>query len=115
MTRVLVIDDDENIQFFVKQVLESEGLAVATAAGAQEGLALDEAEPFDLVITDIVMPEQMGVEPILKFEDRETTKTIAISSHETYLDIVEELVDAILPKPLKPETLIKTVKSVLDI
>ena len=67
MARILVIDDDASIREDVAKRLERAGHQVATAQDGKEALRLFEAEPADLVITDIYMPEMDGYEVIRTF------------------------------------------------
>ena len=65
MKRILIIDDDENIRTVYQRYLSIQGYTVDCAANGKEGLRLLEAEPPDLVITDIMMPETDGLEVVL--------------------------------------------------
>ena len=62
MKRILVIDDDENIRNVFARYLGAQGYTIDCAANGKEGLRLLEAEPPDLVVTDIMMPEADGLE-----------------------------------------------------
>ncbi len=64
MPRVLVIEDDRTLCKMLSRVLTREGYAVTVADNGQVGLARLEEEPADLVITDIFMPVQEGLETI---------------------------------------------------
>jgi DNA-binding NtrC family response regulator len=64
MHSILVIDDDEQFRVMLRQVLGREGYEVVEARNGREGMALYRAEPTDLVISDILMPEQEGLETI---------------------------------------------------
>src|SRR5690606_34713622 len=56
-----VVDDDVNVRELLEQILDSEGHQVTTAANGNEALRILEQRDFDLVITDIKMPETDGV------------------------------------------------------
>jgi CheY-like chemotaxis protein/signal transduction histidine kinase len=60
--RVLVIDDDETVRQVLADMLQEMGLAPSQAAGGPDGLDLCATERFDLVITDLSMPEMSGWE-----------------------------------------------------
>ena len=60
--RILVVDDEELIRDLLKMVLMDEGYTVVTAADGEEAIQRLESSPFDLVITDLVMPKVNGVE-----------------------------------------------------
>ena len=63
MASILVVDDELSMREFLKILLEKEGYGVQAAAEARTALALRrEAEPFDLVISDIRMPGMTGLE-----------------------------------------------------
>jgi two-component system cell cycle sensor histidine kinase/response regulator CckA len=63
-SRVLVVDDDDLVRSAVARTLRSAGHAVTEARGAEEALALSRTadEPFDLLVTDVVMPRIAGPE-----------------------------------------------------
>ncbi len=80
MARILVIDDDELVRFTLQKILEGENHQVAVAVDGVEGIALFTAQPFPLVITDLIMPEKEGMETIIELKkDFPDTKIIAIS------------------------------------
>ncbi len=68
MARILVIDDDEAIRQGIRRFLAGQGYEVEVAENGKEALRLFEAEPADLVITDINMPEMDGIEIITTFQ-----------------------------------------------
>ena len=63
-TRILVVDDDAAIRRYVHGVLETAGYAVSEAADGRDGLAKVRADRPELVIIDLVMPDQEGLETI---------------------------------------------------
>ena len=64
MARILVIDDEAPVRNMIRQTLEREGYEVADAGDGRQGMAQLRRQPVDLVITDILMPEQEGIETI---------------------------------------------------
>lgn len=58
---ILIVDDEEKLRFSLAEALEIEGYAVATASNAQEALETAKASPFDLLLTDLVMPYMDGL------------------------------------------------------
>ena len=79
MARILVIDDDELVRFTLQKILEEENHEVIVAVDGKEGTALFAAQPFPLVITDLIMPEKEGMETIIELRrDYPDTKIIAI-------------------------------------
>ncbi|MCY2965376.1 MAG: response regulator [Planctomycetota bacterium] len=65
MSRVLVIDDDAKIRRLIRRSLERINLVVDEAENGEQGLRQFVAEPADLVICDINMPEKNGLETII--------------------------------------------------
>ncbi len=64
MARVLIIDDDVPTRRMLRQALERAGYAVSEAQEGHEGMQHCQAAHFDVVITDILMPDQEGLETI---------------------------------------------------
>src|SRR5574341_782058 len=64
MARILVIDDDADVRRVIRRTLEAEGHNVREAADGKAGMKLYRERPADLVVTDLFMPEQEGLETI---------------------------------------------------
>jgi CheY-like chemotaxis protein len=80
MGAILVIDDDALVREGIRWVLERAGYAVTTAADGLEGCRAYRRTAFDLVITDIVMPEQEGLGTIRRIlDDYPAARILAIS------------------------------------
>ncbi len=80
MKRILIIDDDKSHLRMLSVLLTKAKYKVDTASNGLEGFELFEEEPCDLVITDIFMPEQEGLETITEFKEKHPDlKIIAIS------------------------------------
>ena len=87
-------------------ILERKGYAVKTATNGKEAVLLQRKKPFDIVITDIVMPEKEGLETITELRHGyPRLKIIAISGGgrhrpEGYLELASQLgADRVLAKP----------------
>jgi DNA-binding NtrC family response regulator len=80
MARILLIDDDDQFRRMLRMVLEHDGYIVEEAHNGRQGVASCRAAPAALVITNILMPEQEGLETI-RILQREfpAVKIIAIS------------------------------------
>ena len=59
---ILVVDDEPAILELVKEILLPVGYLVNTAANGKEALAAIQAHPYDLVLTDMIMPQMGGME-----------------------------------------------------
>lgn len=62
MTRILVVDDERQITRVLRMALQSSGYTVETATNGAEALDKFQAQPPDLVITDLAMPQMDGLE-----------------------------------------------------
>ena len=121
MVRILVVDDEDLVRFSVRQMLEDEGHQVEEAADGVEGMAKIESGPFDLMVTDIVMPRKEGLETIAEAKRvQPDLRIIAISGggpvgQFNYLDLAKQFgADAVLAKPFKKQDLVAVVNAVLQ-
>lgn len=121
MARVLVIDDEEQVRKLIRDVLEEAGHKVVEARNGREGMNLYEANPTDVVITDLVMPEQEGLETITGLRRRfPAVKIIAISGAQQKLDLdllyVAEKLGALrtMEKPFEISKLVALVQELLQ-
>ena len=115
--RVLVIDDDPDIRNTMRWILESEGFVVALAGNGREALALQRRQPADVVVTDIFMPEQDGIETIWQLREEFPDVSIVVVSGggaaegSNYSFVARELgVRKTLRKPFDPQELIDVVR-----
>ena len=84
---ILVADDEEGIRQLLVHWLEGRGHTVATVSSAREAARLLRKQPFDLVITDVVMPDGDGFELIAAFRKAQPqARIIAISGGGKYLE-----------------------------
>ena len=121
MAKILVIDDDEQVLGLIRIYLLQDGHAVVTARNGKEGIKELSARQFDLVITDIIMPEQDGI-GVLRWLKGQTyrPKVLAISGGAASFDLeyILELssymqADMVLPKPVAYNTLKEAVNELL--
>jgi len=120
MATILVIDDDDAIRMSLKSALEDADYRVEEAANGEEGMIRFRANPADLVVTDIFMPEKEGLETIDEIKrESPQTKIIAISGGgsidpEDYLEIAKRVgADRSLFKPFDIALLVATVDDLL--
>ena len=95
MASILLIDDEPGIRALLRTALEGAGHEVIEAANGRMGVDLYRRRPTDLVITDLYMPEQNGLQTILELT-REflDTKVIAMSGahgEQNCLDVAKLL------------------------
>jgi len=80
VTRILVIDDEAPIRKLLREALRRAGHEVLDAPEGRSGLSLLQEQAVDVVITDLLMPEQEGIETILELRKKfPQIKVIAIS------------------------------------
>jgi CheY-like chemotaxis protein len=120
MARILVIDDELVIRQALAIMLANVGHKVETAENGRAGLDLLERESFDLVLTDILMPEMDGVEAMRKLRALPSPpKIVAMSggvqlTREDFPRAAELLgADAALSKPFRARELYALVDRLL--
>ena len=83
---ILVVDDDEGIRVLLTRWLTGRGHTVTPACNAQEASRHLHAQPFDLVVTDVVMPDGDGFELITASREAQPmARIVAISGGGLYL------------------------------
>ncbi len=117
LARILVADDEAGVRAFLRTVLEEDGYEVIEAADGGQALKEVRAGHVDLVITDLVMPEQEGIETIQALrKEVPGIGIIAVSGAfgGQYLSTARMLgADAVLLKPLGADVLLAQVTEVL--
>ena len=120
MKRILIIDDDDQFRQMLHAMIEKEGYEVKDAPDGDVGMSLQEEKPFDLIITDIIMPNKEGIAVITDLKGLyPDSKIIAISGGgrivpNDYLGIAEKLgADRTLSKPFERKKLIDTIKELI--
>jgi DNA-binding response OmpR family regulator len=122
MARILVIDDEQLIRTLVNEFLVQEGHEVDLAENGKKGLKLIGINNYDLLITDIVMPELDGLRVLMELKGRVPRIRIIVMSGggtrlniDNYLNMAKLLgADLVLPKPLDFLKLQAAVKEVLE-
>jgi CheY-like chemotaxis protein len=114
---LLVIDDDPAVRGFLRQILAGAGYVVVEAGDGKSGMSKIGPQRVELVITDLVMPEQEGLETLQRLRvERPNLPVIAISGAfgGSYLKSARRLgATATLAKPIDPETLLRAVREAL--
>jgi two-component system KDP operon response regulator KdpE len=91
MAKILVVDDEAQIRKFLRISLGASGHQVVEAETAEAGIALVKAEPFELVILDLGLPDMDGQEAITAIRDLSPVPIIVLSVRSTEVDKVEAL------------------------
>ena len=118
LARILVADDEAGVRGFLRAALEQGGYEVIEAEDGKQALKRARAGRVDLVITDLMMPEQEGIETIQALrKEMPGVGIIAISGafEGQYLKMAKMLgADAVLAKPVSAELLLAKVAEVLS-
>ncbi len=80
MATILLVDDEASVREMVSEVIRQSGHRVITADSVAKAKAIFTSQAIDLVVTDLVMPEQSGIDLILEFRQiKADVKVLAIS------------------------------------
>jgi len=116
VANILVVDDDGHIREVVRFALERAGHHVVEAADGRAGLDAFDAHPVDVIILDIVMPEEDGLEVCRKIRAHSDVPILFLSSRDDEFDRVLGLEiggDDYVTKPFSPRELVARVKAML--
>ena len=116
--RILIVDDEESIREFLEIMLRREKYEVATASNAKKALKTLEKENFDMVITDIQMPEMNGIELLGKIKDTDSDTVVimvtAYGSTESAVEAMKLGAYDYITKPFKIDELKIIIKNALS-
>lgn len=112
MKKILIIEDDLNIQTLEKDYLEANSFSVKTASNGTDGLHLALNEKFDLILLDIMLPGVDGLEICQKVRDVLDIPILLVSAKKEDLDKIKGLgygADDYIVKPFSPSELVARV------
>ena len=106
-SRILVVDDEPSMRDVLRILLSREGYRVHTAASAEEALLAFEADPHDLVLTDLNLPETTGLELLRSIKTRAAdgergVPVIMITAYGTAESAVEAMKAGAFDYVMKP-------------
>jgi two-component system OmpR family response regulator len=116
MASILVVDDDGHIRQVVRYALERAGHQVREAKDGAEALREVAREPPDLLVLDILLPEEDGLQVCRQIRAGSRLPIIFLSSRDDELDRViglEQGADDYITKPFSPRELVARVAAVL--
>lgn len=121
MSRILIIEDEEPLRRLLRSMLEREGHTVFDASDGRRAMTLWRTEPVDIVVTDIYMPGQDGIEVISEMKDcTQKPKIIAMSGggQHSLFDLNQMTcllgADRFIWKPFNQGTFLLAVREVLN-
>lgn len=116
--RILIIDDDEIVRRSCEKVLSLEGYLTVTAGSGREGLKLLSKKSFDLVLTDLRMPDMDGMEVLKRVKEGwPDIEVIVITGYGTVKSAIEAIrygAYDYVEKPFSPEELLNVVRRSLE-
>jgi CheY-like chemotaxis protein len=111
MCNVLVIDDEHLIRSLVEQVLQRMNYRVETAESGKTGIDKFDAGNYDLVITDVCMPEPDGTRVVDHIRNSSRSRTPIIGMSGTPWKLANARFDRVLSKPFLIGNLVETARS----
>ena len=121
LKNILLVDDEESIRKMVRAVLGEEEYAFTEASNGVEALEIMETQSFDLILTDVIMPDCDGIELVMSVRKKlPDIKVIVMSGGgrvraDHYLNLAEKLGAArVFEKPFNTAELRETVSELLS-
>lgn len=117
--QVLIVDDNPDVRTYVSGILREQGYHVVTARNGAEGLKAAQAQPPQLIVTDLMMPQVSGLDMIRLIRQNKTLQGIPIilltakANEDTRIEGVEQGADAYLSKPFNDRELLAEVRNLL--
>ena len=114
---ILIVDDDDRIRELVKQYLNDYDFLVTTANNAEDAKQKVDIIKFDLIVLDIMMPGQSGLEFTNENKKKIGTPIILLTAKGEATDRIEGLeigADDYLAKPFEPKELILRIRNILE-
>lgn len=113
---ILIVDDDQQVTFFLKRFFAKHGYAASTAASSADLFNALAAQTFDLIILDLILPDEDGFEAARRIRQKNDTPIIMLTARDEVFDRVVGLelgADDYVTKPYEPRELLARVRSVL--
>lgn len=119
LTKILLVDDEQDILDFLSYNLEKEGFQVATATNGKDAISKATKQKPDLIVLDVMMPGMDGIETCREIRNIESLKDVLIAfltaRNEDYSQIAgfDVGADDYITKPIKPRVLVSRIKALL--
>jgi CheY-like chemotaxis protein len=115
--RILLVDDNVDMITVYRQLLQHRGYEVTVAYTMSEALELGKEVSFDLLISDIGLPDGDGIKLMENLAEQSPVRAIAVSGYGTYNDIQRSLAAGYalhLVKPFSVKSLCEAIETILD-
>jgi DNA-binding NtrC family response regulator len=116
-TRILVVDDDENIRKVLVTILEDEGYSVESVGTARKAIEKTRRNYYNLALIDVRLPDMEGIELLTRMKDTTPKmRKIIITGYPTLQNAVEAVnkgADAYVLKPFDVEKVLEKIKEQL--
>jgi two-component system phosphate regulon response regulator OmpR len=113
---ILIVDDDDRIRELIKEYLQNNNFYTTTAKNSEDAKNKIKLIKFDLIILDIMMPGQSGLElskEIKETSDQPIILLTAMGGTSDRISGLETGADDYLPKPFEPKELLLRIKNIL--
>ena len=117
IAHILVVDDDDGIRSLVKKYLNENNYLASTAMSAEDATEKIKLIKFDLIILDIMMPGESGLDFIKNNKKKINTPIILLTAKGETSERIEGLeigADDYLPKPFEPKELILRIQNIIN-
>ncbi len=119
--KIMVVDDEPDIRYLLREMLEKEGYEVVEAGDGRECLEKLKKERPDLILLDVMLPGMLGWEVSRRIKEEEATRSIPVAmltvrtaEEDKVKSLEESLADWHISKPMDRKKLIETVKWLLE-
>src|ERR1700752_2048532 len=119
LTKILLVDDEQDILDFLSYNLEKEGFSVDTATNGKDAIVKAGKLKPDLIVLDVMMPGMDGIETCREIRNIDSLKNVLIAfltaRNEDYSQIAgfDVGADDYITKPIKPRVLVSRIKALL--
>lgn len=118
MKRILIVDDDAEFRSHLIDILLGEGYETDSASSAKEALEKSQAQMFDVVLMDFMMPRMSGIDALqVMLNQQPKTKVImitAFASVENAVDAIKRGASDYISKPFKINDLLTTIRRAIE-
>ncbi len=116
-SHILLIDDDFRLRDLLRRFLEESGFRVTNAESSKEARAILNVTKFDLIILDVMMPGETGIEFLISIRKKNNIPVLfltAMGETEDRINGLEAGADDYLSKPFEPRELILRISKILS-